>query len=143
MSNDLGTLEIGDAAAKMELVHPISGEIMTYTKDGIEHSMTISFYALESSVGKAAQNARINARFKRGLLGNAKNNLAQVADEESLRILATLAAEWDGDGDGKMPYKGESYAFTPGNVTLLFSHLPWLKAQSDKFVNDLSNYVGN
>lgn len=123
---------------KMIVTSPITSEPLTYENgDGHVTDVTITLLGADSEVVRAVKRAAQNRRFRKGLLGATKVT-AEELEAEALTILCKQVVAWDGIKLGD-----EVLDANEANARLVFTKFPWLKAQVDTFVNEVSNFVGN
>lgn len=127
--------ESADAPRTMSVVHPSTGETLTFTDaEGHEAPVTITLHSLDSAAAQAAKRDSQRRRMRGGLAKLTPEKL----EAEGIALLAAVTVSWAG-----ITWKGEALDCTPANAVMLYEQARWLRAQVDEFVSERANYMGN
>lgn len=123
MSFDLSTTQLSGDARTLVVKHPGSGETVA----------EIDLLAMDDAKPRAVRRAQERKRTK------SRNPLAIDLDqirEEALDLLVACTVNWRG-----IEWQGAPLDCTGANAKMLYEALPWLRAEVDRFVNELGNFL--
>lgn len=126
---DLSALKISAAGAEMPVLHPVTGDALTNDKGD---AMTITLVGTDSVEFKSI----VRDRLRKQPASKAKQVDLEEAEQRGIELLAKITQGWSG-----IQFEGKPLAFSYENAVKLYSELPWLKEQVDKFVADRSNFI--
>lgn len=131
MSIDLGQFEIGKDGEWLELLHPVTGELIRDEDDGL---MRIELVGKDSKEFRKAQRAITSRRLKSRSKANRID--ADALEHEAVDMLVACTKGWEGFAD-----EGELLEFNPANVRKVYTKYAWIKEQVDEFVDDRGNFM--
>lgn len=137
---DLNSLDIVKEAAKgatLELHHPVTGDVLTYTAaDGTKKPMTLVLIGKDSEDFRHRQRQLIDKRVKRQMRnrGNSSPSTEDM-EREGMSLLATAVC------GGTVFLDGAEIPVTSDNAADLFTRFPWMREQADAFVEDRANFL--
>ena len=120
----------------VELVHPMSGEVLT-NDDG--SSMTITVYGPYSDFYKKTMHAQQNKRLaKAQRMGGKMNLTAEELEAGALDLLVKCTKGWKltlNDGEGFLKLNEE-------NVRKVYTEEPWVRDQVEAVMGDTRAFLG-
>lgn len=129
---DLSNLIPTDDTIVVTLKHPITDEPLTQD-DGKE--MTITVYAPHSAQYKAVVHEQTNKRIQKAAKGKKITFTAEDIESATLELMAKTTKEWAIQLNGKSP------KFSYDEAVVLYSKLPWLKAQVLEAQEDYNSFL--
>lgn len=130
----LDTVSAADDGAVMEVLHPVSGAVLTQA-DG--NPVTIVLAGEDSELFRRADRAARNRRLKSQQAGRRVQISAEELENDSLELLVACTIKWQGIGLGDQ----SDLPFSAGNARMLYKRLPWLKEQAVGFIGDRANFL--
>lgn len=129
---DLSNLIPTDDTIVVTLKHPVTDEPLT-KDDGKE--MTITVYAPHSAQYKAVVHEQTNKRIQKAAKGKKITFTAEDIESATLELMAKTTKEWAIQLNGKSP------KFSLDEAVVLYSKLPWLKAQVLEAQEDYNSFL--
>ena len=125
---DLAKLDLTEHAnngATLEVLHPISGEILL---DKNKNPVTIELLGSDSTQMRNAMSSRAKKQMS-------SKKQAQITTIDDAELLAAVVKNWSG-----IEENGTELACTPENVMHILTKYSWLRLQVDQFVSERSNF---
>jgi len=118
----------------VELVHPMSGEVLT-NDDG--SSMTITVYGPYSDFYKKTMHAQQNKRLaKAQRMGGKMNLTAEELEAGALDLLVKCTKGW------KITLDEGLEKFSEAKVREVYAELPWVRDQVEAVMGDTRAFLG-
>lgn len=134
---DLASLAISgsgkDEGSWMAVIHPATG-LPLETIDG--SPVRIRLVSLQSDACKRLTAQFHNQREKKRLANRKYFPSAEEIQENALEMLITATVEFDG-----VTFNGKELLCSPENARTLYSQLPWLREQAERFLEDWANFL--
>lgn len=130
---DLAKLDLTEHAnngATLEVLHPISGELLT---DNNNKPVTVTLLGSDSTQMREA----MSARAKKQINSKKPNQITTIDDAEqaSAELLASVVVSWSG-----IEENGKAVECNNQNVVAILKRYSWLRLQIDQFVSDRANF---
>jgi hypothetical protein len=132
---DLSELKVQEDGKRMDLRHPVTGEVLTYGDNG-EKTMYLVIGSSDSETYKKAQRKVIDRRLKQQQKFRQVRMTAAQLEEEAIISLAEVTY------DGRVFLKGKEVKVTPGQVAIdLYKEYPWIKEQATDQLEDRGSFL--
>lgn len=131
MSIDLRQFETDNEGEWLDLLHPVTGELIRDENDVL---LRVNLVGKDSKEYRKAQRAITQRRLKSRSKANRFD--ADAIEHEAIDILVACTKEWSGFAE-----EGEELEFNPANVRKVYTEYPWIKEQVDEFVDDRGNFM--
>lgn len=132
--NSLNTKVAAEEGAKLSLVHPATGEVLTDEKTG--KALTITLAGVDSDRYREADRRITDKRLATTQAGRKVSLTHKSLESDQLERLVAATISWDGVGLG-----AETLECTPDNVRKIYKELLWIREQVEAFVNDRANFL--
>lgn len=131
--SDLSDLAVPDTAQTFEVRHPASQKTVLFID-------LLPVTAPAPALVKRKQDKRrFDTLARKGKL----STTPEEAEANGLDLLAACTVGWR-DADGNVPtYKGQAFPCTPQNVRTLYTDMPWVRDEVDRFLGDVSNFLAS
>lgn len=134
---DLKELEFGkvDTGSVMELIHPLTGEVLKDEESG--EAISITLLGSDSAIATAEQHKRSIKRLRQATLSKEEVN-GTMSDDVDLLVACTVS--WK-----HIKYDGQNLPCNPENVRRFYSDpkFRWLREQVMGHIYTRANYLGN
>jgi len=131
MSIDLGQFETGTEGEWLELLHPVTGEVI---RDEDDAPMRIELVGKDSDEYRKAQRAITARRLKSR--SRSKSFDADSLEHEAIDLLVACTKGWEG-----IALDGDDLEFNKANCRKVYAKYLWIKEQVDEFVDDRGNFM--
>ena len=132
---DLKELKVQDEGKRLDLRHPVTGEILTYG-DNDEKIMYLIIGSSDSETYKKSQRKVIDRRLKQQQKFRQARMTAAQLEEEAMISLAAVTY------DGRVFLEGKEVTVTPGQVAQnLYKDYGWIKEQANEHLEDRGAFL--
>ena len=131
MGIDLNQFETGKEGQWLELLHPVTGQVI---RDEQDEALSVKLVGKDSKEYRKAQRAITERRLKSRSKANRFD--ADAIEQEAIDILVACTLEWKGFAS-----EGTELECKPSNVRKVYTDHPWIKEQVDEFVDDRGNFM--
>jgi len=131
MSIDLGQFEIGTEGEWLELLHPVTGQVI---RDDDDNAMRVRLVGKDSKEYRKAQRAITERRLKSRSRANRFD--ADGIEQEATDLLVACTVGWEGFAED-----GKDLEFNKANIRKVYTNYPWIREQVDEFVDDRGNFM--
>ena len=134
---DLKELRVQDDGKRLDLRHPVTGEILTYG-DKNEKTMFLVIGSSDSETYKKSQRKAIDRRLKQQQKFRQVRMTAAQLEEEATISLADVTY------DGRVFLEGKEVKITPGQVAQdLYKDYGWIREQANEHLEDRGAFLGS
>ena len=131
---DLKDLVVKQEGSRLDLRHPITGELLRYGKDN-EKVMHLILSGVDSDIYRTVQRKVLDRRFKQQQKFRNAKITASMIEAEALEILSAVTT------GGKIFADGKEVDISPDNAEAHYKRWTWMKEQADSYVEDRSNFL--
>jgi glycine cleavage system H lipoate-binding protein len=132
---DLKELKVQEEGKRLDLRHPVTGEVLTYGKDN-EKTMYLVIGSSDSETYKKSQRKVIDRRLKQQQKFRQVRMTAAQLEEEATISLAEVTY------DGRVFLEGKELKVTPGQVAQdLYKEYGWIKEQASEHLEDRGTFL--
>lgn len=132
---DLSELKVQNEGKRLDLRHPVTGEILKYGDDN-EKTMYLVIGSSDSEAYRKSQRKVIDRRLKNHQKFRKPNMNAAQLEEEVMISLADVTY------DGRVFLSGKEVSITPGTVALdLYREYSWIKEQANDHMEDRGAFL--
>lgn len=133
---DLKELKVREDGARLYLVHPVTGEYLTYGEEE-ENQMYLVLLSHDSKEYAKKQRQIHDARTREAQKNRNFKLTAERLEQDANELLASITI------DGVLFVNGEEVKINSKNAEEYYNEYRWIKEQVDTFVHDRSNFLSN
>ena len=134
---DLSELKVNEDGKRLDLRHPVTGEVLTYGEEN-EKTMYLIIGSSDSEAYKKSQRKVIDRRLKQQQKFRQVRMTAAQLEEEAMISLAEVTY------GGKVFLKGQEVEITPGKAAIeLYKEYTWIKEQATDQLEDRGAFLGS
>jgi len=134
---DLSELKVNEDGKRLDLRHPVTGEVLTYGEEN-EKTMYLIIGSSDSEAYKKSQRKVIDRRLKQQQKFRQARMTAAQLEEEAMISLAEVTY------GGKVFLKGQEVDISPGKAAIeLYKEYTWIKEQATDQLEDRGAFLGS